>query len=131
MLKADETQLPTSHDRPREERLLNTSKYIYQRFMREDLPPLLKHYPTVGIFNGTSLQGFLLSQTVNAPCAWIGGFRARSTESRSYNHLLVTMLAYLMKSLIGTGGRRLYYSGNHIQHYWLRHMLLPPQFLSY
>src|SRR5260370_11399903 len=129
MLKADETQLPTSHDRPREERLLNTSKYIYQRFMREDLPPLLKHYPTVGIFNGTSLQGFLLSQTVNAPCAWIGGFGVSWTESRSYTNLLDTMLAYLAKSLIASGLRYLYYSGNDIHNDSLRDMIVPRDFL--
>ena len=74
MLKSEQVRLLTSHDLPLVQRLLNTSEYIYQRFMLEELPPLLKHYPTVGIFNGTSLQGFLLSQTVNAPCAWIGGF---------------------------------------------------------
>src|SRR5260370_10837513 len=99
--------------------------------MREELPPLLKHYPTVGIFNGTSLQGFLLSQTVNAPCAWIGGFGVSWAESRSYTNLLDTLLAYLIKSLIARGVRYLYYSGNDIHNDWLRDLLFPPVFLPH
>jgi ribosomal-protein-alanine N-acetyltransferase len=47
-------------DLPLLERLLRTSEYIYQRFTLEELPALLKHYPTVGIFSGESLVGFLL-----------------------------------------------------------------------
>ena len=131
MLKSEQVRLLTSHDLPLVQRLLNTSEYIYQRFMLEELPPLLKHYPTVGIFNGTSLQGFLLSQTVNAPCAWIGGFGVSWTESRSYTNLLDTMLAYLMKSLIARGVRYLYYSGNDIHNDWLRDILLPREFVPY
>jgi ribosomal-protein-alanine N-acetyltransferase len=131
MLKSEQVRLLTSHDLPLVQRLLNTSEYIYQRFMLEELPPLLKHYPTVGIFNGTSLQGFLLSQTVNAPCAWIGGFGVSWTESRSYTNLLDTMLAYLVKSLIARGVRYLYYSGNDIHNDWLRDILLPREFVPY
>src|SRR5258708_38976711 len=103
MLKSEQVRLLTSHDLPLVQRLLNTSEYIYQRFMLEELPPLLKHYPTVGIFNGTSLQGFLLSQTVNAPCAWIGGFCVWWTGRRSYTNLLDTMLACLMQILTSRG----------------------------
>jgi ribosomal-protein-alanine N-acetyltransferase len=131
MLKSEQVRLLTSHDLPLVQRLLNTSEYIYQRFMLEELPPLLKHYPTVGIFNGTSLQGFLLSQTVNAPCAWIGGFGVSWTESRSYTNLLDTMLAYLAKPLIARGVRYLYYSGNDIHNDWLRDILLPREFVPY
>jgi len=131
MLKSEQVRLLTSHDLPLVQRLLNTSEYIYQRFMLEELPLLLKHYPTVGIFNGTSLQGFLLSQTVNAPCAWIGGFGVSWTESRSYTNLLDTMLAYLAKSLIARGVRYLYYSGNDIHNDWLRDILLPREFVPY
>jgi [ribosomal protein S18]-alanine N-acetyltransferase len=131
MLKSEQVRLLTSHDLPLVQRLLNTSEYIYQRFMLEELPLLLKHYPTVGIFNGTSLQGFLLSQTVNAPCAWIGGFGVSWTESRSYTNLLDTMLAYLAKPLIARGVRYLYYSGNDIHNDWLRDILLPREFVPY
>ena len=69
----DQVRLLTSDDLPYITRLLNTSEYVYQRFTLEELPSLLKHYPTVGLINGTSLRGFLLSQTVNAPSAWLGG----------------------------------------------------------
>jgi [ribosomal protein S18]-alanine N-acetyltransferase len=131
MLKSEQVRLLTSHDLPLVQRLLNTSEYIYQRFMLEELPLLLKHYPTVGIFNATSLQGFLLSQTVNAPCAWIGGFGVSWTESRSYTNLLDTMLEYLVKSLIARGVRYLYYSGNDIHNDWLRDILLPREFVPY
>lgn len=131
MLKSEQVRLLTSHDLPLVQRLLNTSEYIYQRFMLEELPLLLKHYPTVGIFNGTSLQGFLLSQTVNAPCAWIGGFGVSWTESRSYTNLLDTMLEYLVKPLIARGVRYLYYSGNDIHNDWLRDILLPREFVPY
>jgi ribosomal protein S18 acetylase RimI-like enzyme len=131
MLKSEQVRLLTSNDLPLVQRLLNTSEYIYQRFMLEELPLLLKHYPTVGIFNGTSLQCFLLSQTVNAPCAWIGGFGVSWTESRSYTNLLDTMLEYLVKSLIARGVRYLYYSGNDIHNDWLRDILLPREFVPY
>jgi len=131
MLKSEQVRLLTSHDLPLVQRLLNTSEYIYQRFMLEELPLLLKHYPTVGIFNGTSLQGFLLSQTVNAPCAWIGGFGVSWTESRSYTNLLDTLLEYLVKPLIARGVRYLYYSGNDIHNDWLRDILLPREFVPY
>jgi len=131
MLKAEQVRLLTSNDLPLLQRLLNTSEYIYQRFMLEELPLLLKHYPTVGIFNGTSLRGFLLSQTVNAPCAWIGGFGVSWTESRSYTKLLDAMLEYLVKPLIARGVRYLYYSGNDMRNDWLRDILLPREFVPY
>jgi len=55
-------QLLSSDDLPLVLRLLNTSEYVYQRFTLEELPALLKNYPTVGMFSGDSLRGFLLSQ---------------------------------------------------------------------
>ncbi len=131
MLESEQVRLLTSNDLPLVLRLLNTSEYIYQRFMLEELPLLLKHYPTVGIFNGASLRGFLLSQTVNAPCAWIGGFGVSWTESRSYTKLLDAMLEYLVKSLIARGVRYLYYSGNDMHNDWLRDILLPREFVPY
>src|SRR5437868_15473207 len=67
-------RLLTSEDCPLIERLLRTSEYIYQRFTLDELSLLLKHYPCVGFFHGSSLHGFLLTQSVNPPTAWIGGF---------------------------------------------------------
>ncbi len=63
MLKSVQVRPLTSDDLPLVLRLLNTSEYIYQRFTLEELPMLLKYYPTVGMFSGDSLRGFLLSQT--------------------------------------------------------------------
>jgi ribosomal-protein-alanine N-acetyltransferase len=105
-------------------RLLHTSEYVYQRFTFEELPLLLKHYPAVGSFHGNSLHGFLLSQTVSPPSAWVGGFGVNWTESRSYISLLDTLLAELNKELAGRGVRYLHYSGNDLQNDWLRDLLL-------
>ncbi len=109
-------------------RLLNTSEYIYQRFTLEELPMLLKHYPAVGMFNGDSIRGFLLSQTVNPPAAWIGGFGVSWTESREYISLLEMLLEQLSKHVIKRGVRYLYYSGNDMQNDWLRDVLLVRSF---
>ncbi len=109
-------------------RLLNTSEYIYQRFTLEELPMLLKHYPAVGMFNGDSIRGFLLSQTVNPPAAWIGGFGVSWTESREYISLLEMLLEQLAKHLIKRGVRYMYYSGNDMQNDWLRDVLLVRSF---
>jgi ribosomal-protein-alanine N-acetyltransferase len=131
MLNSEHVRLLTSDDLPLILHLLNTSEYIYQRFTLEELPALLKHYPTVGIFNGASLRGFLLSQTVNAPSAWIGGFGVSWTESRSYLELLDLLLEQLRKHLIVRGARSLYYSGNDMHNDWLREALLPRGFAPY
>ena len=114
----------TNNDLPLVLRLLNTSEYIYQRFTFEELPMLLKHYPSIGIFNGDSMLGFLLSQTVNTPSAWIGGFGVSWTESRSYISILEMLLEHLSKHLLKRGVRYLYYSGNDMQNDWLRDILL-------
>jgi len=117
-------RLLNSNDLPLVERLLNTSEYVYQRFTQEELPGLLRHNPTVGLFNGDSLRGFLLSQTMNAPSAWIGGFGVSWTESRSYRKILDILLEHLAKHLITRRVRYLYYSGNDMQNDWLRDVLL-------
>ncbi|HEX6477514.1 MAG TPA: GNAT family N-acetyltransferase [Ktedonobacteraceae bacterium] len=109
-------------------RLLNTSEYIYQRFTQDELPSLLKYYPTVGLFNGSSLRGFLLSQTVNPPSAWLGGFGVSWTESQSFIKLLDILLEQLTRQLITRGVRYLHYSGNDLQNDWLRDVLLPRGF---
>lgn len=124
MIKSAQIRLLTSNDLPSLLRLTNTSEYIYQRYTQEELPTLLKHYPTIGIFSGDSLRGFLLSQTVNPPSAWIGGFGVSWTESLSYVKLLDMLLEHLAKHLITRGVRNLYYSGNDMQNDWLRDVLL-------
>ncbi|HEX9134421.1 MAG TPA: GNAT family N-acetyltransferase [Ktedonobacteraceae bacterium] len=124
MLKSVQVRPLTSDDLPLVLRLLNTSEYIYQRFTLEELPMLLKYYPTVGMFSGDSLRGFLLSQTVNAPTAWIGGFGVSWTESRQYISILEMLLEQLATHLIKRGARYLYYSGNDMQNDWLRDVLL-------
>ncbi len=109
-------------------RLLSTSEYIYQRFTFEELPMLLKKYPAVGLFHGSSLQSFLISQTVSAPSAWIGGYGVSWTESRSYITMLDTLLAQLTPHLIKRGVRHVYYSGNDLDNDWLRNILLARDF---
>ena len=114
----------SSDDLPLVLRLLNTSEYIYQRFTLKELPMLLKHYPAVGMFSGDSMRGFLLSQTMNPPSAWIGGFGVSWTESRLYTSILDKLLEHLATNLIKRGVRHLYYSGNDMQNDWLRDVLL-------
>jgi len=127
----EQTRLLTYDDLSSITRLLNTSEYIYQRFTLDELPNLLKHYPTAGLFNGTSLRAFLLSQTVNPPSAWLGGFGVSWTESRSYINLLDILLEHLAPELITRSVRYLHYSGNDLQNDWLRDILLPRGFRPY
>src|SRR5437660_6670466 len=126
---SENIRLLSSYDLPVVLRLLNTSEYIYQRFTLEELPMLLKHYPAVGMFNSDSMHGFLLSQTVNPPSAWISGFGVSWTESREYITLLEMLLEQLTKHFIKMGVRYLYYSGNDMQKDWLRDILLARKFM--
>jgi [ribosomal protein S18]-alanine N-acetyltransferase len=128
MPNATQVRLLTSNDLPLVERLLNTSEFVYQRFTLDELPMLLKHYPAVGMFHGDSMSGFLLSQIVNPPATWIGGFGVSWTESREYIFLLETLLEQLTKYVIKRGVRYLYYSGNDMQNDWLRDILLVRHF---
>lgn len=113
------------------ERLLRTSEYIYQRFTLEELPLLLQHYPAVGLFSGSSLQAFLLSQSLNASSAWIGGFGISWTESRDYLRVLSSLLEELTAQLIKRHIRHLHYSGNDTENDWLRAILLTKGFLPH
>jgi len=128
---SEHIRILTGADLPLVERLLRTSEYIYQRFTLEELPALLKHFPTVGLFNGGSLVSFLLSQTVNAPTAWIGGFGVSWTESRGYVRMIRTLLEHLLPLLVGRGVRYLHYSGTDVEQDWLRDVLLPLGFSPY
>src|SRR6266702_3970266 len=81
----EEVRILTSGDIPQVKHLLETSEYIYQRFTLDELPSILAHYPALGVFNGSSLRGFILSQTLHAPSAWIAGFCVSWTENRAYD----------------------------------------------
>src|SRR5271165_7055171 len=89
----------SSADLPLVTRLLATSEYIYQRFTQEELKHLLRSYPAVGLAHDSTLRSFLLSQTVNPPSAWIGGFGVSWSESRSYLRFLDVLLETLMERL--------------------------------
>lgn len=126
-----QVRLLTPDDIDAIERLLRTSEYTYQRFTVTELPLLLQRYPAVGVFNGDSLYGFLLSQGVNAPSAWIGGFGVSWTESRAYISILSLLMDNLAGHLRARGVRNLYYSGNDLERDWLRAILLTRNFLPY
>jgi len=126
-----QVRLLTIHDLSLVERLLQSSEYVYQRFTLDELPALLRHFPAAGIFKGSSLHGFLLSQVVNPPCAWIGGFGVSWTESHRYIEVLDTLLKHLEQQLLARGVRYLHYSGNDMQQDWLRIVLLSRRFLHY
>ena len=112
-------------------RLLSTSEYIYQRFTLEELKHILRTYPSVGLFQGASLRAFLLSQTLNPPSAWIGGFGVSWTESRASLRYLDLLLEALAEPLEQRGVRNLYYSGNDLENDWLRSPLLQRGFTPF
>ena len=127
----EQIRLLTPDDMRAIERLLNTSEYVYQRFTLEELPEQLKHYPAIGAFHGNSLYGFLLSQILSTPCAWIGGFGVSWTESTHYLDILYRLLEQLAAQLTLRGTRTLHYSGNDAEHDWLRAKLLARGFVPY
>src|SRR5258708_1334547 len=127
----EEVRLLTIEDIHQIRRLLQTSEYVYQRFTLEELPTTLLHYPALGVFNNSSLRSFILTQTVRAPSAWIAGFCVRWTESRAYARLLETLLAHLAPHLVARSVHYLHYSGNDVEHDWLRDNLLTRGFLPY
>jgi ribosomal protein S18 acetylase RimI-like enzyme len=127
----DQVRLLTGRDRTAIEQLLRTSEYIYQRFMPPELPLLLQHYPAVGLLHGKVLHGFLLSQNIVPPAAWIGGFGASWTESHNYLAILFTLLDQIKPYLISCGVQYLHYSGNNSELDWLYSVLLTRDFIPY
>ncbi|HZO70837.1 MAG TPA: GNAT family N-acetyltransferase [Ktedonobacteraceae bacterium] len=127
----EQIRLLTGDDVRLVERLVRTSEYIYQRFTLEELPLILKHYPSIGIFHDSSMYGFLLSQIMTPPHAWIGGFGVSWTESNAYLDILFTLLEHLYPALITRGVRYLHYSGNNADRDWLRNNLLIHGFIPY
>lgn len=111
--------------------LLGTSEYIYQRFTLQELKHILRNYPAFGLFYGKALYSFLLSQTVNPPSAWIGGFGVSWSESRSYTRFLDVQLEKLCEMLTQRGVDSLYYSGNDQQNDWLRGCMLGRGFVPF
>src|SRR5947207_12795106 len=97
---AEEIRQLTGDDLAQIKRLLQTSEYVYQRFTPEELPTLLAHYPALCAFYGSSLHGFILSQTVNAPSAWVGGFSVSWTDSQSDLKILDALLEQLTPRFI-------------------------------
>jgi ribosomal protein S18 acetylase RimI-like enzyme len=127
----EEVRILTSGDIPHVRRLLETSEYIYQRVTLDELPSILAHYPALGLFDGSSLRGFLLSQTVHAPSAWIAGFCVSWTENKAYARVLHVLLEHLGPRLAAQGARHLHYSGNDVEHDWLHDALLTRGFVPY
>ena len=128
---SEQVRVLSPADLPSITRLLSTSEYIYQRFTQEELKHLLRSYPSVGLAHGSTLRSFLLSQTVNPPSAWIGGFGVSWTESRSYLRYLDLLLEALHERLLKRGVRYLHYSGNDLENDWLRNPLLERGFMPF
>jgi ribosomal-protein-alanine N-acetyltransferase len=113
------------------ERLVRTSEYVYQRFTSSELPRLLQRYPASGIYHDATMYGFMLSQILDVPCAWIAGFGISWTESRNYITVFDRLLEHLSTLLRAKGGRHLYYSGSDVERDWLRPILLMRGFVPY
>lgn len=132
MLRHAEQVRPLSPgDLPAITRLLRTSDYIYQRFTLEELKYLLRSYPAVGLWHGDSLHSFLLSQTLNPPSAWIGGFGVNWSEHRSALRFWDLQMELLVEQLVRRGIRSLHYSGNDQENDWLRGPLLERGFTPF
>lgn len=127
----EDVRILTIDDVRQIERLLQTSEYIYQRFMLDELLTILQHYPAMGVFHGTSMQACLMTQAANGPLAWIGGFCVNWTSSRAYARLLELLLGEMTGYLIARRVHYLHYSGNDTKQDWLRDVLLTRGFAPY
>lgn len=121
---SEQVRLLSSADHSSLLHMLNTSEYIYQRFTLEELEHILMSFPSVGFYQGSKLRSFLLSQNVNPPSAWIGGFGVSWSESRSYLNYLDLQRTLLTERIQQLNVRYLHYSGNDIENDWLRAPLI-------
>jgi ribosomal protein S18 acetylase RimI-like enzyme len=128
---SEQVRLLTPSDHKLIAHLLNTSEYTYQRFTLDELAYVLRTYPAVGVFHGSTLKSFLITQTVNPPTAWIGGYGVSWTESRAYLRYFDLQMEKLTALLRLRGVRQLYYSGNDQENDWLRIALLERGFTPY
>jgi ribosomal-protein-alanine N-acetyltransferase len=121
----------TTWDLARLEKFLRFSDYVYQRFAPAELPRLLEHCPACGLFEEETLQGFLLSQSINPPSAWIAGFGVSWSEHLRAPEHFDQLLAHLRPLLLERGVRHLYYSGNDLEGDWLHQALLRRGFMPH
>jgi len=128
---SEQVRLLSPVDLPTIIHLLSTSEYTYQRFTLDELKHLLRNYPAVGLVQGNTLHSFLLSQTINPPSAWIGGFGVSWSESRSALRFLSLQLDRLVELLTQHRIDSLYYSGNDRENDWLRAPLLERGFAPF
>jgi ribosomal protein S18 acetylase RimI-like enzyme len=121
---SEQVRLLSPLDMPVLIHLLSTSEYIYQRFTLEELKHILRNYPSVGVFHRDNLHSFLLSQTINPPSAWIGGFGVSWSESRASLRFLDLQLEHMVEPLRARAVEALYYSGNDLENDWLHKPLV-------
>lgn len=111
-------------------RILQTSEYTHYRFAPDELPRLLEHLPSAGVF-GTpsgrlervthgSLRAFLLVNWAVPPSAWIGGFGLTWSEGSHFAEYLDLLLPEVERQAAARGVTTLYYSGNDLASDWLR-----------
>jgi ribosomal protein S18 acetylase RimI-like enzyme len=110
---------------------MEASEYVYQRFSIGELPWLLSRSPAFGMYQETTLYGFLLSQILERECAWIAGFGVSWTERKRYREIFGGLLEQVSGSLMRRGVRYLHYSGNDAEHDWLLPILLRDGFVPY
>jgi len=128
---AEQVRLLTPGDLPAIIRLLRTSDYVYQRFTLDELKYLLRGSPGISLWHGDSLHSFLLSQTLNPPSAWIGGFGVNWSENRSALRFWDLQMEMLVEQLLVREIRFLHYSGNDQENDWLRRPLLERGFAPF
>ncbi len=128
---SEQVRLLSPGDLPAITHLLRTSEFAYQRFTLDELRHILRMYPSVGLFRGSAMHSFLLSQTLNPPSAWIAGFGLKWSESRSYLRFWDLQMEVLAEHLVRRGIEFLHYSGNDQENDWLRGPLLERGFTPF
>jgi ribosomal-protein-alanine N-acetyltransferase len=111
-------------------RILRTSEYTHCRFASNELPRLLDHLPSAGVYGTTSnrlervthgtLRAFLLVNWAVPPSAWIGGFGLTWSEGGHFADYLDLLLPEIERQAAARGATTLYYSGGDLSSDWLR-----------